>query len=767
MKMTQKKSTKRALLMSALALLMCVTMLVGSTFAWFTDSVISGNNIIKSGKLDVTMEWKDATTTGAQQTYKDASLGAIFNYDKWEPGYVEAKNIRIKNVGTLALKYQLNIDATGTITKLTDAIDVYYADGEKTLADRTMDGFNHLGTLTKVLSEMGTTASGDLLAGNGHTITLALKMRETAGNEYQDLSIGSTFSVQLLASQLTYEEDTFDDQYDKEAAWDGTIPTQMPDTLVVDTTKKLISINDTAAFAYLNTLVNDADFYNKYGSKWQYTIELNTDINLMGKAWTPITLSNFVAFDGKNHTISNLYVSTTGNSAGLFGAVTDKDKGHTSIKNFTIDGASVNGNKYVGAVVGSGTNAEVENVTVNNANVTGIKYVGGIFGSGNGSANNCTVKNSAITIDQIVIDPEDNSIDSKEAGGLIGYLSNDGKSSTTNKIIANNIVEDVTITAPTIASGLVAQPNSSNTGEAKIEITNNKMKNVVITTTEDDTAELYASNNVGEKSIVKDNTAENCKAVKTVSATSQAQLDTLISSNDNLIVDLTAGTYKMPAAVKNKTVTISGTKDTVIDVSSGLTYINGADLTLDGVTIKSTAGTGYNYGFADAKATVFNNCVIEGTLGLDYSSEFNNCTFNVSGNNYNLWTWGAGTATFNGCTFNCDGKAMLVYANVLDNGTNHQTVNINDCTFNDNGDDTVTGKAAIEITNTYTPVRTYDVIINNTTVNGFAQTVPGAGDFNAAYGSVDGSNIGTNVWGNKCKLPNTQINVVIDGVDVY
>ncbi|MBQ7821400.1 MAG: hypothetical protein IJ391_03865, partial [Clostridia bacterium] len=256
------------------------------------------------------------------------------------------------------------------------------------------------------------------------------------------------------------------------------------------------------------------------------------------------------------------------------------------------------------------------------------------------------------------------------------------------------------------------------------------------------------------------------KAELPVLVSSAAELAEALTAGETNLT-LSAGTYTLPNAIKNKTVTLSGTKDTVIDVTGGLTYINGASVTFDGLTIKSKPGTGYNYGFADAKDSVFNNCTIEGSLGLDYSSEFNNCVFNISGNNYNIWTWGAGTATFNGCTFNCDGKAMLVYANVLDNGTTHQTVNITDCVFNDNGDDTVTGKAAIEITNTYTPIRTYDVIINNTTVNGFAQTVPGVGDFNATYGSVAGSDIGTNVWGNKCELPNTQINVVIDGVDVY
>jgi len=233
-------------------------------------------------------------------------------------------------------------------------------------------------------------------------------------------------------------------------------------------------------------------------------------------------------------------------------------------------------------------------------------------------------------------------------------------------------------------------------------------------------------------------------------------------------VELAEGNYTIPPTAENRTLTISGTEDTEIDIKSGLTYVNGADITFEGVSIQSEPeGAGYNNGFADLKYATFNGCVIDGTIGLDFTCEFNECEFNIKGNYYNVWTWGAGTATFNKCTFNCDGKALLVYANVLDNGTLHQTVNITECTFNDYGDNTVTGKAAIEITNTYKPIRTYDIFIEKTTVNGFTQTVPGAGDFNTAYGSVEGANIGTNVWGNKCKLPNTQINVVIDGVDVY
>lgn len=209
-----KKTTKRALAMSFVSVFLCVCMLVGTTFAWFTDSVTSNNNVIKSGTLDVTMEWKDATANGAQQTYKDASLGAIFDNDLWEPGYVEAKNVKITNVGTLALKYQLYIAANSEVSKLADVIDVYYADGEKTLASREMTELTKIGTLTKVLADMATTASGDLKAGENHTVTIALKMQETATNEYQDLSIDSDFSVVLMATQKDYESDSFNNTYD-------------------------------------------------------------------------------------------------------------------------------------------------------------------------------------------------------------------------------------------------------------------------------------------------------------------------------------------------------------------------------------------------------------------------------------------------------------------------------------------------------------------------------------------------------------------------
>ena len=221
--MANKKTARRALFSSVLALILCCCMLVGTTFAWFTDSVTSAGNIIKSGTLDVTMEWYDGTKAVPavdSADWKDASQGAIFDYKLWEPGYTEVRHIKISNEGSLALKYQLSIAANGTVSKLADVIDVYYVDPAVPggVTDRTMlDGSNKLGTLTQALAGMAESANGNLLAGENVTLTIALKMRETAGNEYQDKAIGSDFSIVLLATQYTHEEDSFDEKYDEGA----------------------------------------------------------------------------------------------------------------------------------------------------------------------------------------------------------------------------------------------------------------------------------------------------------------------------------------------------------------------------------------------------------------------------------------------------------------------------------------------------------------------------------------------------------------------
>lgn len=224
--MTNSKNTKRALLASVLSVALCAAMLVSSTFAWFTDSVTSAGNIIKSGTLDVTMEWANGTSDPTQNDigqWQDASEGAIFDYDLWEPGYTEVRHVRISNVGSLALKYEVRIAATGEVSELADVIDVYYIKNGNQITDRTqLNDSNKIGTLTEVLAKPYA-AKGNLFGKKGETVdydvaTIALKMQESAGNEYQGKSIGSEFAIQLVATQDTVESDSFGPDYDKGAA---------------------------------------------------------------------------------------------------------------------------------------------------------------------------------------------------------------------------------------------------------------------------------------------------------------------------------------------------------------------------------------------------------------------------------------------------------------------------------------------------------------------------------------------------------------------
>ena len=139
--MTNTRSTKSALISSVIALLLCFTMLLGTTFAWFTDSVTSANNIIKSGTLNVERYYADgskAVPADDSSDWKNAQGVAIYTADQlWEPGYTDAKHIKISNEGSLALKYQLAIIPTGEVSILADVIDVYLYQTDGVLANAT------------------------------------------------------------------------------------------------------------------------------------------------------------------------------------------------------------------------------------------------------------------------------------------------------------------------------------------------------------------------------------------------------------------------------------------------------------------------------------------------------------------------------------------------------------------------------------------------------------------------------------------------------
>ena len=220
------KSTKRGLIISAMAILVCFTMLLGTTYAWFTDSVTSAGNIIKTGSLNVTLEYKKVGE--AADAWKDASAGAIFEYQYWEPGYTEVRYVKIENEGSLDLKFKLNIipaqtPAAGEVN-LADVIDVYMIAGEYAVTREALAATDPVGTLASLMADPDGAAYGELLApDNGNTTdvseiyTIVLKMQETAGNEYQEKTVGGSFIVQLLATQLASESDDLGNDYDEDS----------------------------------------------------------------------------------------------------------------------------------------------------------------------------------------------------------------------------------------------------------------------------------------------------------------------------------------------------------------------------------------------------------------------------------------------------------------------------------------------------------------------------------------------------------------------
>ncbi len=229
------KSTKRSLLVSAILLLVCVSMLVGSTFAWFTDNVSSKNNVIKSGNLDVALYYAatSADVAADKWTEVDASTD-IFGYDLWEPGYVKTAYFKVVNKGSLALKYQLSADVyseTSGVNKagetflLSDSIKTAVVDADATreeilaMAGSSLKGSIAIDASAQALYPL---AEADVNKPNEKVVGLAIWMPTTVGNEanHNGESIPAIeFGVNLLATQLTYEMDSFGKDYDTNAQY--------------------------------------------------------------------------------------------------------------------------------------------------------------------------------------------------------------------------------------------------------------------------------------------------------------------------------------------------------------------------------------------------------------------------------------------------------------------------------------------------------------------------------------------------------------------
>ena len=317
--MTNRKSTKRALLGSVMAMVLCLAMLVGATFAWFTDTASTGVNKIQAGNLDVQLVDENGNSLeGKTLEFKKAANAAEGEAVLWEPGCTyELPAVYVKNNGKLALKYKVAITGINGSAKLNETIDWTIND-----ADLSAD------------HSLSAGATSEALTIKGH-------MKESAGNEYMNESIDG-IAITVYATQDTVESDSFHSTYDANATYPVANVTELKEALtnggVVAVTKDIHTnnIEDTAAA--------------------RIVISQPTTLNLEKKIITPDNMGN-----NTNSNFVALYVNAdTTINAGKDGGIDTGVNGGYGIN--VNDGATltINGGYYYGG----GTAVQVQKGTL-------------------------------------------------------------------------------------------------------------------------------------------------------------------------------------------------------------------------------------------------------------------------------------------------------------------------------------------------------------------------------------------------------------------
>ena len=239
------KSTKRALISSTLAILMCVAMLIGTTFAWFTDTASTGVNKIQAGNLDIKVEYR-TTADGNWQLLDNATdlfgaEGTLF-----EPGHTRVVELRITNAGNLALKYKIGMNVVSETTGINKAGNPYKLSDYLKVATTGIQQYNPTDQISSLMEqlifqkgdfgmwtardfanfELETDSNGNvhsLQPGAAQILGIKVYMPETVGNEANAISTEKaasiSFGLNVVATQYTTESDSFGTQYDKDATY--------------------------------------------------------------------------------------------------------------------------------------------------------------------------------------------------------------------------------------------------------------------------------------------------------------------------------------------------------------------------------------------------------------------------------------------------------------------------------------------------------------------------------------------------------------------
>ena len=228
--MKTKQSTKHALWASVTAIALCMVMLVGTTFAWFTDTASTAVNKIQTGNLDVELEyskdcsdWKKATDT--TKVFEDNAL--------WEPGHTDIVYLRVKNAGTLALKYTLGLynlyegrgkNVAGKYYYLSSYVKLGVVEATEKFADRAaaITAVSPVAATIKTVGEKGVVGA-TLNKGETKTYAMVIYMPTEVGNEANPKNNDPywaaklSYGIAVNATQAMSESDSYDNKYDETA----------------------------------------------------------------------------------------------------------------------------------------------------------------------------------------------------------------------------------------------------------------------------------------------------------------------------------------------------------------------------------------------------------------------------------------------------------------------------------------------------------------------------------------------------------------------
>ena len=319
--MTSSKSTKRALLFSALAIGLCIAMFIGTTFAWFTDTASTGVNKIVAGNLDIELQMKgnDGKWVNAEGKILpflvEGEIPAEGTQILWEPGctyYVP--QIRVLNKGNLAVKFEYIPEALGVTGKLAEVLELVF----KTPVDANGEEVN----IEPEVLEPGE-ASPEWSFG--------YHMLESAGNEYQNAT-ATGMCVTVVATQATYEKDSIDDQYDKDAEY----------PILVTTGDELQAIVNNAT-APVNIMLTNSITTNNFviPADKDVTLDLNGRTVTNAESHTILNKGHLTLTDSSADK-SGQIISLKGNTA----ALRNGDNAVCVVEGGTISRDGANGNTW-------------------------------------------------------------------------------------------------------------------------------------------------------------------------------------------------------------------------------------------------------------------------------------------------------------------------------------------------------------------------------------------------------------------------------------